>query len=204
MPSLCCCSVTQSCPILCNPMDCSTPGPPVPHHLPRFAQVHVRSIGDAFSLYNAYCPQNIFTDIICLWGRQRRAPLLTNQRDRETGLQEEASLMSPAWVLTRARPSAGLSGLRGLWKLHGVPNPENVPPPPAPPCTPSTAGRPLGAEGVHALPGDSGRLVPPRILLSSKIYFDLRLNGRSQNRVACSDTFWGVNYVLHVENTAFM
>ena len=30
---LCCHSVTQSCPTLCDPMDCSTPGFPVPHYL---------------------------------------------------------------------------------------------------------------------------------------------------------------------------
>ena len=30
---LCCCSVVQSCLILCDPMDCSTPGFPVLHHL---------------------------------------------------------------------------------------------------------------------------------------------------------------------------
>ena len=29
-------SVAQSCPILCDPMDCSTPGFPVLHHLPEF------------------------------------------------------------------------------------------------------------------------------------------------------------------------
>ena len=29
-------SVTQSCPTLCSPMDCSTPGLPVPHQLPEF------------------------------------------------------------------------------------------------------------------------------------------------------------------------
>ena len=29
----CCCSVTQSCPTLCDPTDCSTPGFPVLHHL---------------------------------------------------------------------------------------------------------------------------------------------------------------------------
>ena len=29
-----CCSVTQLCLTLCDPMDCSTPGVPVPHHLP--------------------------------------------------------------------------------------------------------------------------------------------------------------------------
>ena len=36
-----CCSVTQSCPTLCDPTDCGTPGLPVSHHLPKFAQVHV-------------------------------------------------------------------------------------------------------------------------------------------------------------------
>ena len=29
------------CPILCDPKGCSTPGFPVPHHLPKYAQVHV-------------------------------------------------------------------------------------------------------------------------------------------------------------------
>ena len=31
----CCCSVAQSWPTLCNPMECSTPGFPVFHYLPR-------------------------------------------------------------------------------------------------------------------------------------------------------------------------
>ena len=34
-------SVTQLCPALCDPMDCSTPGFPVPHQLPELAQTHV-------------------------------------------------------------------------------------------------------------------------------------------------------------------
>ena len=42
-----CCSVGQLCLTLCNPMDCSTPGLPVPHHLPEFAQVHVHYTDDA-------------------------------------------------------------------------------------------------------------------------------------------------------------
>ena len=33
----CCYSVAKSCLTLPNPMDCSTPGFPVPHHLPEFA-----------------------------------------------------------------------------------------------------------------------------------------------------------------------
>ena len=42
-----CFSVAQSCPILCDPMDCSTSGFPVPHHLLEFVQVHVHWVGDA-------------------------------------------------------------------------------------------------------------------------------------------------------------
>ena len=41
------CSVTQSCPTLCNPMDCSTPGFPVHHQLPELAQTHVHRVSDA-------------------------------------------------------------------------------------------------------------------------------------------------------------
>ena len=39
---MCCCSVPQLCPLLCNPMDCSTPGLPVPPHLsklPKFMSI---------------------------------------------------------------------------------------------------------------------------------------------------------------------
>ena len=37
----CCCSVTKSCPTLCDPRDYSTPGFPILHYLPEFAQIHV-------------------------------------------------------------------------------------------------------------------------------------------------------------------
>ena len=40
-------SVTQSCLILCDPMDCSTPGLPVHHQLPEFTQTHVHRLSDA-------------------------------------------------------------------------------------------------------------------------------------------------------------
>ena len=40
-------SVAQSCPTLCDPMNCSTPGLPVHHHLPEFTQTHVHRLGDA-------------------------------------------------------------------------------------------------------------------------------------------------------------
>ena len=37
-----------SCPTLCNPMDCSTPGFLVLYHLSEFAQIHVHWVGDAY------------------------------------------------------------------------------------------------------------------------------------------------------------
>ena len=40
-------SVAQSCPTLCDPMDCSTPGLPVHHPLLELTQTHVCHIGDA-------------------------------------------------------------------------------------------------------------------------------------------------------------
>ena len=43
----CCCSVAQSCPTFCHPVNCSTPGLPVHHQLPEFAQTHVHWVGDA-------------------------------------------------------------------------------------------------------------------------------------------------------------
>ena len=40
-------SVAQSCPTLCNLMDCSTPGFPVHHQFPELTQTHVHRVGDA-------------------------------------------------------------------------------------------------------------------------------------------------------------
>ena len=40
-------SVTQSCPTLCDLMDCSTPDLPIHHQLPELTQTHVHWVGDA-------------------------------------------------------------------------------------------------------------------------------------------------------------
>ena len=40
-------SVAQSCLTLCDPMNCSTPGLPVHHHLLEFTQTHVHRVTDA-------------------------------------------------------------------------------------------------------------------------------------------------------------
>ena len=45
-------SVIQSCPTLCNPMDCSTPGLPVHHELLEFTQTHVHRVSDAIQPFH--------------------------------------------------------------------------------------------------------------------------------------------------------
>ena len=40
-------SVAQSCPTLCDPMDCSMPGFPVHHQLPELTQTHIHRVSDA-------------------------------------------------------------------------------------------------------------------------------------------------------------
>ena len=55
--------VTQSCPTLCNPVDCSTPGFPVHHQLLELAQSHVHWVSDAIQPCHpvvpfSSCPQS--------------------------------------------------------------------------------------------------------------------------------------------------
>ena len=39
--------IAPSCPTLCDPIACSTPGFPVHHQLPELAQTHVHRVGDS-------------------------------------------------------------------------------------------------------------------------------------------------------------
>ena len=60
-------SSVQSCPILCNLMDCSTTGLPVHHQLPEFTQTHIHRVGDAIQpshpLSSSSPPTSIFPSI---------------------------------------------------------------------------------------------------------------------------------------------
>ena len=49
-------SVTQSCPTLWDPVDCSTPGLPVHHQLLEFTQTHVHWVSDAINHLILCCP----------------------------------------------------------------------------------------------------------------------------------------------------
>ena len=48
-------SVAQSCPTLCDLMNCSTPGLPVHYQLPEFTQTHVHRVGDAIQPSHPLC-----------------------------------------------------------------------------------------------------------------------------------------------------
>ena len=54
----CCCSLTHLCLMLCDPMDCSPLGLPVPHQVPKFAQVHVHCIGGAIQPSHPLTPSS--------------------------------------------------------------------------------------------------------------------------------------------------
>ena len=60
-------SVAQVCLTLCDPMDCSTPGLPVHHQLPKFTQTHVHWVSDAIQplhpLSTLSPPTSIFSSI---------------------------------------------------------------------------------------------------------------------------------------------
>ena len=71
-------SVTQSCPILCDPMDCSTPGFPVHQPLLELAQTHVHLVSDAIQqshllsspspAFNVPQNQGLFQwAVLCIW-----------------------------------------------------------------------------------------------------------------------------------------
>ena len=60
-------SVAQSCPTLCNPMDCSMPGLPVHHQLLELAQTHVHELvmpsNHLILCYSLLLPPSIFPSI---------------------------------------------------------------------------------------------------------------------------------------------
>ena len=53
--------VAQSCPTLCNPMDCSTPGFPVHHQLPELAQTHAHQVSDTIQPSHSLLSPSLLT-----------------------------------------------------------------------------------------------------------------------------------------------
>ena len=92
----CCCSIAQSCPTLCDPMDCSLPCIPDPHHLQGFSQVHTgqttlhwwccQAISSSDALFS-FRPQSFPTS-----GTFPMSQLFTSD-DQNTGASASASVL---------------------------------------------------------------------------------------------------------------
>ena len=54
----CCYSVAQPCLSLCDPMNCSTPGFPVLHYLPKYVQTHVHWVNDTIQSSHLLSPHS--------------------------------------------------------------------------------------------------------------------------------------------------
>ena len=58
----------------CNPMDCSTPGFPVPHQLLEFAQTYVHWVDDAIQPSHPLPPSSPFALNLSRWAPKRARP----------------------------------------------------------------------------------------------------------------------------------
>jgi len=71
-------SVTQSCPTVCNPMECSMPDLPVHNQLPEFTQTQVHWVSDAIQpphpLSSPSSPPSIFPSIRVLFQMSQLFP----------------------------------------------------------------------------------------------------------------------------------
>ena len=73
-------------------MDWSMPGLPVPHHLLKFAQVHVHCIGDAFQPSILWCPLLLLPSIFPTIRDFSKSRLFASD-DQNTGASASASVL---------------------------------------------------------------------------------------------------------------
>ena len=95
-------SVTQSCPTLCHPMNCSTPGLPVHHQLPEFTQTHVHRVGDA--IQPSHPLSSPFPSQALRFHMPRGAAKKGGKKGKTATLQT-LHKRSPLWVLEAALPA---------------------------------------------------------------------------------------------------
>ena len=88
----CCCSAPKSCFPLCDPMDCSPPGLPIPHHLPELAQVHVHWVSDAIQPSHHLSPPSFYPLSFPELGCSQEAELFAYKRARS--LESDGPLIS--------------------------------------------------------------------------------------------------------------
>ena len=85
-------AVAQWCPILCDPMDCSTPGLPVHHQLPEPTQTHIHRVGDAIQPSHPLSSPS--PPALNLSQQQRLFKLVSSSHQVATGLEFQLQHLS--------------------------------------------------------------------------------------------------------------
>ena len=88
-------SVTQLCPTLCNPMNCSTPGFPVLHQLPEFTQTQVHLVGDAIQ---ASHPIVLFSSYLQSFPAAESFPIVSSLHQVAKVLELQLQPQSFQWI----------------------------------------------------------------------------------------------------------
>ena len=99
-------SVAQLCPTLCDPMNHSTPGLPVHHHLPEFAQTHVHRVRDAIQPSHPNHPFLLLPPI---------PPSITVFSNESTLLMRWPQYWSFSFSIVPSKEIAGLISFRMDW-----------------------------------------------------------------------------------------
>ena len=87
-------SVAQSCPTLCDPMDCSTPGSPVHHQLLELTQTHVRRVGDAIQPSHPL----LFPSLLQSFPASRSFPRVSSSHQVAKVLEFQLQYQSFQWI----------------------------------------------------------------------------------------------------------
>ena len=88
----CCCSVAELCSTLCDPMDCSMPGFPVPHHLPSLPKfLSIASVKPP-SRFILWCLLLLLPQSLPASGTFPMSQLFTSD-DQNTGVSALASVL---------------------------------------------------------------------------------------------------------------
>ena len=115
----CCCSVTQSCLTLCDPMDCSMPGIPVLHCLLEFAQTHVHWVNDTNQPSHPLLPASL--PALQLFQHQGLFQWVSSSHQVPKVLEFQLQHQSCQWVFRVDSDSSQAS--KGLCKVHTLPAP---------------------------------------------------------------------------------
>ena len=91
-PDYCCCSVINSCPDLCDPMNCSTPGSPVHHQRLELAQTHIHRVSEAIQPSHSVIPFSSCLQSFPASGSSPVSQLFTSG-DQSTGASASASVL---------------------------------------------------------------------------------------------------------------